>query len=189
MRKLPSLLATLVVCAAAALPAAAQLGISGAFTASRLNHPVTAVSSPTMLYGSTVSIYYQRGTFVALGGDIRATFLGHDGITFNSGTAGPRVALKSYRPPACRSMPRPSAASTATAPAPAPTTPSRPSTRSSPVATSPFFPASTGAYSSTPTTGSSGSLSSNSLSTGIVVRDPLQPRPSRPNRYHRPTPG
>jgi hypothetical protein len=103
MRKLPSLLAALGLClalsAAAPIPAAAQLGISGAFTASRLDHPVTNVSSPTMLYGSTVGVYYQHGLILAFGGDIRGTFLGHNGITFNAGTAGPRVALKLHALP------------------------------------------------------------------------------------------
>jgi hypothetical protein len=103
MRKLPALLATLVLCLALCIavtrPAAAQLGISGAFTASRLDHPVTNVSSPSMLYGSTVSVYYQRGLLLSLGGDIRGTFLGRNGITFNAGTAGPRVALKLHALP------------------------------------------------------------------------------------------
>jgi hypothetical protein len=103
MRKLPSLLAALALClalaTAAPLPAAAQLGVSAAFTASRLDHPVATVSSPTTLYGSTVSVYYQRGLFLALGGDIRGTFLGGNGITFNAGTAGPRVGVKLHALP------------------------------------------------------------------------------------------
>ncbi|HEX4650153.1 MAG TPA: hypothetical protein VH250_01495 [Granulicella sp.] len=97
MLKLPTLLTVLSLALVPALPAAAQLGLSGSFTVSRLSHPVGAVSSPTTLYGETVSVYYQRGTFFAYGGDARASFLGGSGISLNSGAIGPRVAFK---PPA-----------------------------------------------------------------------------------------
>ena len=60
MLKLPTLLTALSLAFLPALPATAQLGLSGAFTASRLSHPVGAVGSPTTLYGETVSAYYQR---------------------------------------------------------------------------------------------------------------------------------
>jgi hypothetical protein len=102
MRFLPKLLSTFFLAsffAASTVPAAAQLGISGAFTASRLDHPVTNVGSPTMLYGTTVSAYYQRGDFLALGGDVRANFLGGSGVSLNSGVAGPRVAAKLHAVP------------------------------------------------------------------------------------------
>ena len=63
MLKLPSLLTALSLALLPTFPSAAQLGISGAFTASRLSHPVGPLGSPTMLYGETVSAYYQRGLF------------------------------------------------------------------------------------------------------------------------------
>jgi hypothetical protein len=99
MRNLPTLLTALALVLLPARPAAAQLGISGAFTASRLSHPVGSVSSPTTLYGETVSAYYQRGIFFAYGGDVRASFLGGSGISLNSGAIGPRVALKLHALP------------------------------------------------------------------------------------------
>jgi hypothetical protein len=94
MLKLPALLTALALSLAATHPAAAQVGISAAFTAARLNHPVTGVSSPTTLYGPTISVYYQKGALLALGGDIRASFLRGSGISFDSGAIGPRAALK-----------------------------------------------------------------------------------------------
>jgi hypothetical protein len=99
MLKLPTLLTALSLAFVPALPAAAQLGLSGDFTVSRLSHPVGTVSSPTTLYGETVSVYYQRGVFFAYGGDVRASFLGGSGISLNSGAIGPRVALKPHAIP------------------------------------------------------------------------------------------
>jgi len=96
MLKLPTLLTVLSLTFVPALPAAAQLGLSGDFTVSRLSHPVSSVGSPTTLYGETVSVYYQRGVFFAYGGDARASFLGGSGISLNSGAIGPRVALKPH---------------------------------------------------------------------------------------------
>ncbi len=101
MLKLPTLLAALSLALVPALPAAAQLGLSGDFTASRLSHPPGPLGSPTLLYGETVSVYYQRGTFFALGGDARASFLGGSGISLNSW---------GHRPPHRLQAPRPSAA-------------------------------------------------------------------------------
>ena len=99
MLKLPTLLTALSLALSPTLPAAAQLGLSGAFTASRLSHPVGTVGSPTMLYGETVSAYYQRGVFFAYGADVRGSFLGGSGISLNSGVIGPRVALKLHALP------------------------------------------------------------------------------------------
>jgi hypothetical protein len=99
MLKLPTLLTALSLAFVPALPAAAQLGLSGDFTVSRLSHPVGTVSSPTTLYGETVSAYYQRGIFFAYGGDVRASFLGGSGLSLNSGAIGPRVALKPHAVP------------------------------------------------------------------------------------------
>jgi hypothetical protein len=99
MLKLPSVLVALSLFLIPAVPAAAQLGLSGDFTASRLSHPVGAVGSPTMLYGETVSVYYQRGVFFAYGGDARASFLGGSGISLNSGAIGPRIAFKPHALP------------------------------------------------------------------------------------------
>jgi hypothetical protein len=99
MLKLPSVLAALSLSLIPALPAAAQVGLSGSFTASRLSHPVGAVGSPTMLYGETVSAYYQRGVFFAYGGDVRASFLGGSGVSLNSGAIGPRIAFKPHALP------------------------------------------------------------------------------------------
>ncbi|HWZ50373.1 MAG TPA: hypothetical protein VNW54_02805 [Granulicella sp.] len=93
MRKLPMLFAVLAL----PLAAAAQIGVSAGFTAARLNHPVSNVSSPTTLYGTTFGVYYQKGAVLALGGDIRANFLGGSGITLNSGAIGPRAAFR-FRP-------------------------------------------------------------------------------------------
>jgi hypothetical protein len=90
MPQLPALLMVLALSA----PAAAQIGISAGFTAARLNHPITDVSSPTTLYGSTFGVYYQKGAVLALGGEVRASFLGGSGLTLNSGTIGPRAAFK-----------------------------------------------------------------------------------------------
>ena len=99
MLKLSSVLAALSLSLIPALPAAAQVGLSGSFTASRLSHPVGAVGSPTMLYGETVSAYYQRGVFFAYGGDVRASFLGGSGVSLNSGAIGPRIAFKPHALP------------------------------------------------------------------------------------------
>lgn len=99
MLKLPTLLTALSLALLPTLPAAAQIGLSGSFTASRLSHPVGSLGSPTMLYGETVSAYYQRGLFFAYGGDVRASFLGGSGISLNSGAIGPRVALKLHALP------------------------------------------------------------------------------------------
>src|SRR5271163_1746156 len=99
MLKLPTLLAALSLAFVPVLPSAAQLGLSGDFTVSRLSHPVSSVSSPTTLYGETVSAYYQRGIFFAYGGDVRASFLGGSGISLNSGAIGPRVAIKPHALP------------------------------------------------------------------------------------------
>jgi hypothetical protein len=99
MLKLPILLTALSLSFLPALPAAAQIGLSGDFTASRLSHPVGTVGSPTMLYGETVSAYYQRGIFFAYGGDVRASFLGGSGISLNSGAIGPRIAFKPHALP------------------------------------------------------------------------------------------
>src|SRR5271168_1746039 len=99
MRKLPTLLTALALVLLPARPCAAQLGVSGSFTASRLSHPVGSVGSPTMLYGETISGYYQRGLFFSYGGDARASFLGGSGISLNSGAIGPRVAFKPHALP------------------------------------------------------------------------------------------
>jgi hypothetical protein len=99
MLKLTTLLTALSLAFVPALPAAAQLGLSGDFTVSRLSHPVGTVSSPTTLYGETVSAYYQRGIFFAYGGDVRASFLGGSGISLNSGAIGPRIAFKFHALP------------------------------------------------------------------------------------------
>jgi hypothetical protein len=159
------------VCVAAALPAAAQLGISGAFTASRFNHPITTISSPTMLYGSTVSIYYQRGMFLALGGDVRASFLGHDGISLNSGTAGPRVALKLHVLP-LQAYAEALGGFNSYTPSPGAGNGIQAEYQLIAGGDLTIFPRIDWRVLEYAYTGSSGSLSSNSLSTGIVLRLP-----------------
>ncbi len=80
---------------AMARPASAQVGISAAFTADRLTHPPTVnVSNTTTLYGPTISGYYEKGTFLAIGGDVRGSFLTGSGVKFDLGEIGPRVAFK-----------------------------------------------------------------------------------------------
>jgi hypothetical protein len=90
--KLTSLLPILVLATAAAfaVPANAQIGISGAFTGATVSQ--SGSSSP--VYGPTISFYAEHGAALALGGDIRASFLNGNGRTFNSGAIGPRAAIK-----------------------------------------------------------------------------------------------
>jgi hypothetical protein len=76
-----------------AVKSEAQLGASAAFTAARLSSP-QSTSSPTTIYGPTLSLYYQKGTFLALGGDVRASFLNASGVSLNTVNIGPRAALK-----------------------------------------------------------------------------------------------
>jgi len=90
------LLAAAVFSGASAVcrPSAGQAGISAVFTAERFAHPSNGVGSPSTLYGPTFSFYYQSGSFLALGGDVRASFLSGDGIGLDSGALGPRVAVR-----------------------------------------------------------------------------------------------
>ena len=84
----PILVAILLLTAAG--KSEAQLGISAVFTADRLSSPQTR----STVYGPTLSLYYQHGTLLALGGDVRASFLNGNGATLNTGSIGPRASVK-----------------------------------------------------------------------------------------------
>ena len=92
LKHLGPILITLLFISAASR-SEAQLGASAAFTAARLSSPRT-VDTPTTIYGPTLSLYYQKGTFLALGGDVRASFLNASGVSLNTIDLGPRAALK-----------------------------------------------------------------------------------------------
>lgn len=77
------------------MPASAQVGISAEFTAERLSHPPVANGSgTTTLFGPTVSGYYEKGLFLAIGGDVRGSYLTGSGVSMAMGEIGPRVAFK-----------------------------------------------------------------------------------------------
>jgi len=87
--KLSSILPAVALTLATAT-ASAQLGISAAFTADRLSSP----STRSTIYGPTLSLYYQHGPILALGGDVRASFLNGNGATLNTVSIGPRASVK-----------------------------------------------------------------------------------------------
>jgi len=77
-------------------PASAQIGVYAGFSGAFLN---SNSGGSTTLYGPLVGIYDQGGRFIALGGDIRGSFLSHDGVQFYTGAAGPRIAINPYALP------------------------------------------------------------------------------------------
>jgi hypothetical protein len=171
MLKLPTLLMALSLALLPTPPAAAQLGLSGAFTASRLSHPVGTLGSSTMLYGETVSAYYQRGFFFAYGGDVRASFLGGSGISLNSGAVGPRVALKLHALPLQVYGEALGGVNSYTG-GPFVSSTTQAEYQLLLGADYTFFPHIDWRVAEYAYTGGSGGLSSNSLSTGLVVRLP-----------------
>lgn len=88
----PSLLFVLIIAATllTTLPASAQIGVSAAFTGATVSHS----GSSAGVYGPTVGVYAESGKFLAFGGDLRGSFLNGNNRTLNSGGLGPRVALK-----------------------------------------------------------------------------------------------
>jgi hypothetical protein len=81
------LLATLFVFLSAAA-AEAQIGIYAGFTGAFLD-PTNAT-----IFGPLIGVYAQTGRFIAIGADVRGSFLNYDGNQFYTGAAGPRIAFK-----------------------------------------------------------------------------------------------
>lgn len=73
---------------AAAANANAQIAIYAGFSGARLN------STSTNVYGPLVGVYAQTGRFLAIGADVRGSFLTRSGNQFYTGALGPRIALK-----------------------------------------------------------------------------------------------
>ena len=68
--------------------ASAQVGIYAGFSGAQLN------PGSSTLYGPLFGAYWQKGYILNLGADLRGSFLTHNGVTFNTGAIGPRVAIK-----------------------------------------------------------------------------------------------
>jgi hypothetical protein len=73
---------------AAATTSKAQIGVYAGFSGARLN------SSNTNVYGPLVGVYAQSGHFLAIGADVRGSFLSRNGNQFYTGALGPRIAFK-----------------------------------------------------------------------------------------------
>lgn len=82
------LIATAVFSLFFAGPARAQIGIYAGFSGAQLN------PGSSTLYGPVFGAYVQKGYILNLGADLRGSFLTHNGVTFNTGAIGPRVAVK-----------------------------------------------------------------------------------------------
>lgn len=91
----PLLIKTLLALAIspAALPAFAQIGIYGEFSAADFNVPNTGWQT-----GTTFGIYDNHWTvpFFALGVDGRGTVVNGDGVSIASGLVGPRLVFKPH---------------------------------------------------------------------------------------------
>lgn len=70
----------------------AQIGVYAGFSGA----PLSGAGTNTA-YGTQVGIYKQTGyamNLVSVGGDLRGTFLNHDGFHYYTGAIGPRIAFK-----------------------------------------------------------------------------------------------
>ncbi|QNI37059.1 hypothetical protein [Edaphobacter albus] len=70
----------------------AQIGVYAGFSGA----PVSGAGTNTA-YGAQVGIYKQTGyamNLISVGGDLRGTFLNHDGFHYYTGAVGPRIAFK-----------------------------------------------------------------------------------------------
>jgi hypothetical protein len=69
-----------------------QVAVYGGFSGAFISH-----GSTDWAYGPVVGIYKQTGyaaNVIAIGGDIRGTFLSRNGFNYYTGAAGPRFAFK-----------------------------------------------------------------------------------------------
>lgn len=71
--------------------ASAQIAVYAGFSGAHLS---PASDSYTTIYGPLVGVYAQSGHFLAIGGDVRGSFLSKDNIQYYTGAAGPRIAFK-----------------------------------------------------------------------------------------------
>ena len=69
----------------------AQIGICAGFTGAHLN---SASGRSTTVYGPLIGAYLQTGRFIAIGGDLRGSFLNGSSNQFYTGAIGPRIAIK-----------------------------------------------------------------------------------------------
>lgn len=68
------------------LTAKAQIGIYAGFSGAHVNS--------TTVFGPLVGVYAQKGALLMLGADVRGSFLGRNGQQFYTGAIGPRLALR-----------------------------------------------------------------------------------------------
>lgn len=80
-------------CTLSPIAAKAQLGLYGTFTGTRLSGPDT-----DWLYGGTLGAYLSHGhlVFLSTGLDLRASAGSYNGTIFDSGSIGPRIALRPH---------------------------------------------------------------------------------------------
>lgn len=88
MRRTRCLLVSLLLLCS--MPALAQVGLYGEFSAAKLNVPNTG-----WIYGPTFGGYYDKGHFLLLnlGLDARVALLGSGSTKLDSGLIGPRLAI------------------------------------------------------------------------------------------------
>ncbi len=70
-------------------PGHAQTAIYGGFSGASVNSGPEGSS-----YGALVGLYAQSGHYAYFGGDFRGSILSHNGFNFYSGSVGPRLAFK-----------------------------------------------------------------------------------------------
>jgi hypothetical protein len=81
------------------LPAMAQIGLYGEFSAGKSNVPLAAGwSGPGWIYGPTFGVYYDPWhlPFLAAGLDARGVFLGSGSNKLDSGLFGPRLVFRPH---------------------------------------------------------------------------------------------